>query len=1263
MTNNTVLVGHITQLLRFPAKRKKKKRKRDLEHDSSGGCVPSAPSSLASRSVAAWIFAPLLQDDNGRACCEKSSTYLLSVPHKLLKTVVDSCRNKGTVVRIHRYSVLPLAQYGDAAASCSRDNDDNDQHNSGYSLPNKLIEVHENGLQILSSTTATTDDGGNTRMNSCDFWTLEQVARREAMDQLEKEEEEKKKTEAHILGRRLPFSFLGTVAATSPVITMDCDDPFCMVELREEDPCASHYRSCIVVLRKDALVCQPAIVPGDVVGFRNASRRQWQVADALSQQYKLQSKVPKSVFVVEAADKIEWMTDSTTTNFVNPSGSICWPLVTVTGIISEVHSMSGSSLSSYLHCIDVITTTNGPRSRKICIFVTYFPMSTVLQLSLRPGATICASNVIDLEFGGYCACLQSHLVILTMASEKFQGAEIINSTLSLQEVSAYSRIRIKRSYSDFWYRSLVQGVRDEFRVCVLQNGPCSLPTIDDLTSVLLPRRPPSQANHSGKQPSRNAYAEFLDYDSTSGEHSCGTLYSTNVRPVATPFPLGLSAVQECSFRLLHSRLKEFTSGTNCLHVGWTAAVHLPDSLLYQSFGCESLDNPIVHTVGYGYVERIEGATEHAMLSNGQVAVPIVFEFGKVSALSKGTACLASVRIRYVMITCICIGTTSSDRTVRSQTMRTLPPYDDVRSKGSAKCGPNAIMVANGWMFMASFYILCDEWNTSESAHSFVNFKEETINCKHPEVCSVSKVLAGVKSSSPIYGILARSTFKSTKLKGVLYKGCAMTVSHYPEGDCTLDEVSTLQSMQFKPRLIIDNKKYAVLQSAIFSLVGRHITEEQMTIGLVWWQLSSSGKCCALLNGGWDECRSGTECGVVVRIPSESVQIDPKRGYVRLSCELGDLVASIQVFRDNCKDNARFSPFDSIGGEKFIDGMLDRRPRRIQYGNFAVGELIQRRYSGVGKCCIADLFSLLCRDLKTKRLSLAPSLMREIRGGRFLGISYCRALAECSNCYQTLRRESKGITNGSKSNENGGDLWRMPADDFDAPSFWDGPLDPGRVSSKGEKVKVDVEFEKQRCRRRGRETTPLLCPNRCRVDKYGAIKWECSGVLDDGTGQARAFAEREQAILLLGMDESTIHSIEKGAWLTESGIVYSKMVPPKPYLRYDLLSARSRAQEHRQEQQHYRSGRRSRPRLKDSDVLQFLAPLTCSEYLMQRHCRFSKVPLREINCLVRCKPLHDQVNHLKQTEIQIESGFDVPSYSLPPMKVSIVDCVASHACEE
>jgi hypothetical protein len=193
-----------------------------------------------------------------------------------------------------------------------------------------------------------------------------------------------------------------------------------------------------------------------------------------------------------------------------------------------------------------------------------------------------------------------------------------------------------------------------------------------------------------------------------------------------------------------------------------------------------------------------------------------------------------------------------------------------------------------------------------------------------------------------------------------------------------------------------------------------------------------------------------------------------------------------------------------------------------------------------------------------------------------------------------------------------------------------------------------------------------------MDVGSTYVMECSGIIDDGTGQAKLYAERDVAICLLGLSSTTVRTIETAIWETNrvNGYVYIKTTPSPSYLRTAVVEARALA---RQNIRHCGKDVRN---MNDADVMQYLSQSHYGEYLFHWHCRTSLEPMRSLIYYVRCKPLPDIVttNPLNQTEIDMVAfargrcvgNYETPqpttttstqSYTLPPISLNLVDCAS------
>jgi hypothetical protein len=301
----------------------------------------------------------------------------------------------------------------------------------------------------------------------------------------------------------------------------------------------------------------------------------------------------------------------------------------------------------------------------------------------------------------------------------------------------------------------------------------------------------------------------------------------------------------------------------------------------------------------------------------------------------------------------------------------------------------------------------------------------------------------------------------------------------------------------------------------------------------------------------------------------------------------------------------------------------------KHESLAFGELLvtpQKDYFGIPACTLSQLFGDSCHSLQHRSHALLPSLVREIRGAT-LTLSFCKAWVECTKCFTSL------VDRGGRHHAT-----NTGSNDTAAPSFWHNPLPiPNSIIMAERPQPTERPIIRQ-------STTRLCCPNKCSLND-AAIRWECSGVLDDGTGQAKLYADREAALMILGMSRTLVEQIEQGAWLNPGGIIYSKGIVPN--LRMDVLQAQE-------------SARKRHTVLEERHVLACMTLTTRAIYLLQRHLR-QRDRRSDLVYYVRAKPLSDKVT-LNQTNVEAScEGYnggvakrDVATYSLPPLKLDLVD---------
>jgi len=307
-----------------------------------------------------------------------------------------------------------------------------------------------------------------------------------------------------------------------------------------------------------------------------------------------------------------------------------------------------------------------------------------------------------------------------------------------------------------------------------------------------------------------------------------------------------------------------------------------------------------------------------------------------------------------------------------------------------------------------------------------------------------------------------------------------------------------------------------------------------------------------------------------------------------------------------------------------------------------------------------LFELIFQSLQESTASqniMNPSLVRRITKSRFLGVSFCQVQCYCTQCFCPLVGPPSiyagNTTRVGKRKRN---------NSFDEPSFWHLPHpDKSLPSPNRIRRSPSVVTTKSTPSVPGHiQTSKFRCPKKDCPKHTFDVKWECSGVLDDGTGQATMYADGDAALTLLGMSAEEIQIIEEGIWSTCDGIIqFMKSIPPPKDLREKIIDILATQR---------RDGYK-KPTI--VDPLQLLSKQDRASYLLERHCRSSNRPRRPLDFYVRCKPLRNAENavpHLRHT--MIDSFFEestsergstniyrgqVASYTIPSLKLELVDC--------
>jgi hypothetical protein len=706
-------------------------------------------------------------------------------------------------------------------------------------------------------------------------------------------------------------------------------------------------------------------------------------------------------------------------------------------------------------------------------------------------------------------------------------------------------------------------------------------------------------------------------------------------------------------------------------------------------GNNDLSNPLYH-VG-GFVSEVHAPNSSvASIADGTSQIPI--SFGKQTCHTNINDFILG-ECDSIMISCLCLGNSATENTKDYNASQSKFPASvsksislpalDARDGLLSNC---TLVNVRGVLFVTSFQIHCRDYGLHKATTSLSN-DQDAVNLEDVastiENCLLREdFLSESYKAVTMMGMLTRIRFHAKINTDGSHKCCCLTVSSLKrdESKDIESDISCLQALELSVSVAQSTARMAMFNE-LFAVVCPKVNlmASQRVLASSFWVLGNSGQTCALTFGGSEDISPGSSCSkasIKVTFPSSSLRLT-RQGYIRSSCTHNCLDA----FFENCRhsdgddlqvntfaEKADHQTFDFVGASKVINGMLHQRPcRRNIFNNVSpprrpIGELSVQHSSAIPLNTLSDLFELIIRGLRAannaSQRTINPSLVRRISNGRFLGVSFCQVYCFCTRCFCPLVSSPSDTTEG-----DGRIRKRKRENSLEEVSFWhlahpEEPLsDVHRTliprSTVADNAAPTLPKHIQLCN--------LRCSkNDCPKHVFGAT-WECSGVLDDSTGQATMYANGDAALTLLGMPAETIRIIEEGVWSTRDGsIQFMKSIPPPKDLR-DKVAA-------------IRAERISR-RLKESGLVDSIRQLSKQDraiYLLERHCRSSGRPRRQLDYYVRCKPLAKRDNempHLHHTSIDSfledsknkndESAMiyrgQAASYTLPTLKLELVDC--------
>jgi len=503
------------------------------------------------------------------------------------------------------------------------------------------------------------------------------------------------------------------------------------------------------------------------------------------------------------------------------------------------------------------------------------------------------------------------------------------------------------------------------------------------------------------------------------------------------------------------------------------------------------------------------------------------------------------------------------------------------------------------------------------------------------------------------GRLLHLSWKLKKSYNNQYNGCIMALSYIPlkEGS-SLIPVSN-QSIDVKLTIPIKSCNQESMKQA-FTSVFVSTNRDIMSMSCAWRVLSENHTHCpVVLSWGHiyldiekQTANQNIACGINVLIPVTELNI----AHQNASQLKADMIrAHVKEFPSDSKSfnyfQSSFNGFTFVDEGKKLPGILNQCVRRALIYNGKkrkFGELIMspKSFNGIPTLTLATLLYRLVHDMALKQTP--PNLVWRIGNARLSTLKFCRVKIECTRCFKFLvEDETIQVQNEKDAKKRG----------IASVSFWDQPF-PMHIKSDHKSSQNCNIFNRRK----------LFCPSGCK-NEYASPKWEVSGVIDDGTGSARLYAERDAALILLGSGLN-FSMIEEGAWESKLGVEFQKGVPLSSVVQSDINRIQNIAVKSKTA---WEKGK-SLGIHKHHNKLSTMLPMKVrAEYELNRHCVGLNHRSRHMDFICRCKNVPVEKQTLKPLDISIVSALGCHekvaisssgSYILPNLELKLVDCIRS-----
>eukprot|EP00956_Cyclotella_meneghiniana_P004704 scaffold5801_cov56-Cyclotella_meneghiniana.AAC.3 len=1214
----------------------------------------------------------------------------LTMPNSIIRTACYAAA-AGQTVELSGYTLIHYENGRGKVVFDSRDGwvgDEIETYKKDDKQTIMVAEVHRGGLAIKADENYATTTITQNQQNEPTL-TLKMFSTKEQVDSTSK----KRKTSKGL-------NVSATVDAVSPIFTHDSERPFALMELYQSDNTTTY--SVVAVIRGEHALCMHAAIhPGQNITLMGVVSRSWKVPEGFRQMYKnnkvkndhlepfferLYQRTPDRVILIDDPNCIHF--DHEYNERTLPS--TVKPLTSVDGCIESVNYYRYSSTrmdgktENILHFVTLKSFSHQNKlddyqeyydsdgndesdmsCRTVRINLIKYSLSPHVLLGLQPGAILRAINIHRITSQTslqetYVACLRSTVSIECCATDSNSHPKLyfVFNVPPFKMVPNHRIAKILRSSSSNSIPSTRYFVEDSLRLKIQQLDFIHDP--DELTrqlGMLMLHHYKTSESYETSKPTisqvsnmRDPYSEFFDhahYDNCEMQNECGNYnrpdfsnfccQENSVRNA--PNIVRLNVLRDTCVQDFTKRIATFCSNDSRVSSGSTSSYHYYSSKVY-SWGQVNLTEQNSVFAGFVVHENCK--------------IPFLVHVNGLDKLEDRY--LGWIQVKSALVSCLCLGRIqcneqdrSNDDSITQQmsadTLRFLPssPTDE------KIIGHNFVFAVSELVFIGSIQFIAipvaiDKCDIRRSIRNKCTLpKQSAISIQ--DCLKQTCINQDNTSAISIVGRLTRQRFQFRKSKRAqYYEGWSITLSDIDENNSSIS-ASFLQTVEVYVRVPVEKPSdflwitlkatlRCMLQSNDPKTSGSHldplkkVSSDQLAMGLAFLRVSECNSTHPILCGGWESCNNqllaeSETCSTIqtvsvhVKVPFASREI-AKLGYQRFRCHLEDLEAFITLKAYTIPQSPCQSDWLDcrINTGKFLPGMLNRRMCRVKSPIANTSQLLtaknqhnplQSLNDDIPTVSLLEIHQQVCKVLSEEQPSyLLPSLLIRIHKARILGINFCRARAECTQCFEFL-------IFSSRSNDS-----------------------------------------------------VLVCPSGCGAS-HAAIKWECSAVIDDCTGQAKLYAERESALLLLG-SALDVDAVERGAWTSQDGVFFQPALPPSSYLQRCIKEASSEAKKHNT--QMMKEDREKYFKSKPATTYDFIStfPLAKSEYLLQQYCRqwYQKHYDLNLDLFCRCKPLSNEVTSVNRSEIQVAKAVDgygldfgvVQTCTLPPLKLVLEDACTS-----